>query len=126
LFICEVTVAGKGSRKATDPSDRLDLSPPRLAASTCVLAAAAIELARAAMAPGAAVAHARSGSHRARPRGGGACSTSEYRNRGISEMRDARVHMSGDLTVRNGWSWDGMAQKTKKFRSMAHRYERSF
>jgi hypothetical protein len=47
-------------------------------------------------------------------------------NKGILGFLTGRAHMSDDLTVRDGWSWDGMAQRSKKFRSMAHRCEELF
>jgi hypothetical protein len=48
------------------------------------------------------------------------------RRKGILDFLTDRVHMSGDLTVKNRWSLDGMAERAKKFMSMAYRCERSF
>jgi hypothetical protein len=47
-------------------------------------------------------------------------------NKGTLDKLTGRAHMSGDLMVRDGWSWDRMAQRSKKLGSMAHRCEELF
>jgi hypothetical protein len=43
------------------------------------------------------------------------CSSEEKRwKQGILDFLTSRAHTSDDLTVRDGWSWDGMTQRSKK------------
>jgi hypothetical protein len=37
------------------------------------------------------------------------CNTGDDKDRGILDFLTDRTHMSCDLMVENGWSWDGMA-----------------
>jgi hypothetical protein len=46
--------------------------------------------------------------------------------RGIVDIVDGWAHMSGQLTVENGWKLNGMTLRAKKFKCMAHRCERTF
>jgi hypothetical protein len=55
-----------------------------------------------------------------------ACSREDDGHKDILDFLTGRAHVSDDLTVRNGWRWDGMAQRAKKFKSMAHRCEELF